>query len=187
METKDNSLEKLYGEMCKSQGITPKTREEMKQEEYKEAQERRKKIEAKKSEHQRYQMSFRIINKSKEGVILAPQQKRSVDITQKISWGEFESNFEYTSETKKKCRFTKEAWEKMKEIEDLTLSGVVYLRKIRVAEMKGNHGGSYLTNLAVFGDICEKIAKLTGCSELEASQLIGQKHDQFLGALNSLS
>lgn len=111
----------------------------------------------------------RIIQKSKEGITIRMHGK-----IRKFTWDDFDAQFEYTDETKRKCRVKDDVMESVNKIDELINFLVVLTRKSIV-------GTSTLQDMLSIGSITSTLMEDYGMSMLEIKKHVDKKMSILFG------
>ncbi len=116
------------------------------------------------------QKTFRIVNKSKEGVILSINKNKM-----EMTWEEFNNSF-VMCEDKLHCTLNEKEKEKLEKIDRLVDKALIGF--FGANSPKGKTDGTYAaTNFMMLGSAVNEIAKELGISLKEASDLVQQRID----------
>lgn len=125
---------------------------------------------------------FKIVNKSKEGVIIRLPQGKSL----KMSWEEFNSNWIQVEGLMATMKPEYKA--KIDQIEDRLNLLTVQVRRNQVIDLKTSNGsndnpcaGEQLRLYYSIGTLIEELTKLMDCSPAEIMQLVNQRLQLLMG------
>ena len=157
----NGTLEDLYNSMCNDIGVQPKTKDQLDKEKVKKP--------AKRKKVKKPNTNIRVVKKEKDGVVITDKKKVG-----KLSWDEFDRNYELISE-KNKYLYRKKSVESIKEsyINDAAHE----LRTIKIADRR-NRNDNVDDNVVNLGNIIQKIKNLTGEEHEDVMKQIEEKYKQ---------
>lgn len=178
----NGTLQDLYAKMCEEKGVQPKTVEQLKQEDALKEKEAREAVreweEMQQEEKERLKSRVRVIKKEKDGVTL----KRFGNVN-KLTWEQFNMEFEFTDEKRLFAVLTKEAFSLYKKSQDVLSMAVAIFRKVQVAQSKGA-GVSHI-DMLMLGDYAEQLQKIMGGTTQDAMDLIAETSDTIFGKIST--